>query len=382
MRLELVRLHRELKTTMIYVTHDQVEAMTMADRILVLNEGRVEQVASPLELYQNPASLFVAGFIGAPKMNLFEVARERAIEDRCRVTLFHGVALGVPALGAGIAAGAGSPSAFAPSTWPWNRAARWKARFRPSNTWDREPMFMHAWRMAASWWRRPPAIRPFAKASASAFHLSAEACHLFDAAGKRLERASWGVHHEGPAFLWRGRSSPGRIPLPDPAPGEARIRPQAVGICGTDAHIFRGEFPSAAPVVLGHEIGGVVDAVGGGVRGLREGDLVTVQPNTFCGACRYLPGRPRTSMRAHARLRRPHGWRIRRSHGGRRRNHLPPSGRHCRAHRLFRRTSGLRVHGMDRLAIRSGATVLVIGAGAVGLMLTRLARLAAPARSR
>jgi multiple sugar transport system ATP-binding protein len=74
MRLELVRLHRELKTTMIYVTHDQVEAMTMADRIVVLNGGKVEQTGSPLELYQKPASLFVAGFIGAPKMNFFEAA--------------------------------------------------------------------------------------------------------------------------------------------------------------------------------------------------------------------------------------------------------------------------------------------------------------------
>ena len=69
MRLELVRLHRELKTTMIYVTHDQTEAMTMADRIVVLNDGRVEQVGTPLELYNHPESLFVAGFIGAPKMN-------------------------------------------------------------------------------------------------------------------------------------------------------------------------------------------------------------------------------------------------------------------------------------------------------------------------
>jgi multiple sugar transport system ATP-binding protein len=74
MRLELVRLHRELKTTMIYVTHDQVEAMTMADRIVVLNGGKVEQTGSPLDLYQKPASLFVAGFIGAPKMNFLEAA--------------------------------------------------------------------------------------------------------------------------------------------------------------------------------------------------------------------------------------------------------------------------------------------------------------------
>ncbi|WP_102959081.1 ABC transporter ATP-binding protein [Mangrovicella endophytica] len=69
MRLEISELHQQLKTTMIYVTHDQVEAMTMADKIVVLNRGRVEQVGSPLELYRRPANLFVAGFIGSPKMN-------------------------------------------------------------------------------------------------------------------------------------------------------------------------------------------------------------------------------------------------------------------------------------------------------------------------
>ena len=69
MRLELKRLHGELGTTMIYVTHDQVEAMTLADRIVVLNGGVVEQVGAPLQLYHHPRNLFVAGFIGSPKMN-------------------------------------------------------------------------------------------------------------------------------------------------------------------------------------------------------------------------------------------------------------------------------------------------------------------------
>jgi len=70
MRYEFARLHGELKTTMIYVTHDQVEAMTLADRIVVLNSGRIEQVGAPMRLYESPANLFVAGFIGSPKMNL------------------------------------------------------------------------------------------------------------------------------------------------------------------------------------------------------------------------------------------------------------------------------------------------------------------------
>jgi multiple sugar transport system ATP-binding protein len=68
-RIEIARLHRDLGATMIYVTHDQVEAMTLADKIVVLNGGRVEQVGSPLDLYHNPRNLFVAGFIGSPTMN-------------------------------------------------------------------------------------------------------------------------------------------------------------------------------------------------------------------------------------------------------------------------------------------------------------------------
>ena len=74
MRVELEGLHQELQATMIYVTHDQVEAMTMADRIVVLNNGRVEQTGAPLDIYHRPQTEFVAGFIGAPSMNFLEVA--------------------------------------------------------------------------------------------------------------------------------------------------------------------------------------------------------------------------------------------------------------------------------------------------------------------
>ena len=74
MRMEISELHKKLETTMIYVTHDQVEAMTMADKIVVLQAGVIEQVGSPLELYRSPRNKFVAGFIGSPKMNLIEGA--------------------------------------------------------------------------------------------------------------------------------------------------------------------------------------------------------------------------------------------------------------------------------------------------------------------
>ena len=77
MRTEIKELHQRLKTTSVYVTHDQIEAMTMADRIVVMHDGVVEQVGEPLELYDNPANLFVAGFIGSPAMNFIDATIKR-----------------------------------------------------------------------------------------------------------------------------------------------------------------------------------------------------------------------------------------------------------------------------------------------------------------
>lgn len=85
MRLELARLHKKLGTTMIYVTHDQVEAMTLADRVVILNAGQIEQVGTPLELYRQPNSRFVAEFIGTPKMNLIPL--DKAHQQEANVTL-------------------------------------------------------------------------------------------------------------------------------------------------------------------------------------------------------------------------------------------------------------------------------------------------------
>ncbi|OFX22105.1 MAG: hypothetical protein A2V77_12895 [Anaeromyxobacter sp. RBG_16_69_14] len=95
-RLEIARLKDDLGATMIYVTHDQVEAMTLADRIVVLNAGRVAQVGSPLELYERPRDLFVAGFIGSPRMNLLPTVAESAIPGMVTVRLPGGAPLSVP----------------------------------------------------------------------------------------------------------------------------------------------------------------------------------------------------------------------------------------------------------------------------------------------
>src|SRR5215469_1930991 len=84
-RVEIANLHRLLKATIVYVTHDQVEAMTLADRIVVMNKGRIEQVGKPLDLYYEPANLFVAGFIGSPAMNFFPAAVESVSGGKARV---------------------------------------------------------------------------------------------------------------------------------------------------------------------------------------------------------------------------------------------------------------------------------------------------------
>lgn len=87
MRLHIARLHQEMKATMVYVTHDQVEAMTLADKIVVLRDGHIEQVGSPMELYFNPANQFVAGFIGSPKMNFIEAVVRKWHKDEITVVL-------------------------------------------------------------------------------------------------------------------------------------------------------------------------------------------------------------------------------------------------------------------------------------------------------
>ncbi|MFN8830766.1 MAG: ABC transporter ATP-binding protein [Labrys sp. (in: a-proteobacteria)] len=98
-RIEIGKLHQDLKSTMIYVTHDQVEAMTMADKIVVLNAGLIEQVGSPLELYHRPRNLFVAGFIGSPKMNFLKGEASAAEGGLIAVKLPGGATLRLPGRG-------------------------------------------------------------------------------------------------------------------------------------------------------------------------------------------------------------------------------------------------------------------------------------------
>jgi len=166
------------------------------------------------------------------------------------------------------------------------------------------------------------------------------------------------------------------LAVPEPRPGEVRLRPLAVGLCGTDAHIFRGEFPAPSPTVLGHEVAGVIDALGAGVKDLKEGDLVTVQPNTYCGVCRYCRmGREHLCSKLWAYGVHMNGGFAEAMVAAARVVYRLPSGMDARLACLAEPLACC-IHGMDRLATQSGSTVLVIGAGLIGLMLTRLARLA------
>ncbi|WP_129141811.1 ABC transporter ATP-binding protein [Modicisalibacter coralii] len=107
MRNEIARLHQRLGSTVIYVTHDQVEAMTLADKIVVLNGGRIEQVGSPQTLYQQPATQFVAGFIGSPTMNFLPATLREGGTDGCRVDVEGIGELSLPQSSQGLAPGTG-----------------------------------------------------------------------------------------------------------------------------------------------------------------------------------------------------------------------------------------------------------------------------------
>ncbi len=114
MRIELARLHEQLRATMIYVTHDQVEAMTMADKIVVLQSGRVEQVGSPLELYHHPVNLFVAGFMGSPRMNLLPATITASDQGGVTVAGPGGINVTVPVEPGGLVPGSAATLGIRP----------------------------------------------------------------------------------------------------------------------------------------------------------------------------------------------------------------------------------------------------------------------------
>ena len=177
-------------------------------------------------------------------------------------------------------------------------------------------------------------------------------------------------------FVGSGTLRLEEVPAPTPSAGQVLLHPLAVGVCGTDTHIIHGEFPSACPLTLGHEIGAIVAATGAGVQRVREGDLVTVEPHIYCTACRYcVMGMEHLCLQKKAFGVHLDGGLAEQLVVPERTVYPLPAGMDARLGCLAEPLA-CAVHGMDRLAMRSGTTVLVIGAGPVGLMLIRLARLA------
>ena len=186
MRTEIKELHQRLKTTSIYVTHDQIEAMTMADQIVVMRDGRVEQIGSPLELYDHPANMFVAGFIGSPAMNFLPGTLRRS-GGAARVELDDGTRLAAPARRRRQRRPAGRLRHAARAPARWRRAAASPARGRR----DRADRRRHLRRLpprrhgAAGGVPRAPRLR--ARQHDPPACPTSQRAHLFDAgSGARL----------------------------------------------------------------------------------------------------------------------------------------------------------------------------------------------------
>ena len=128
MRTEIKRVHQKVKTTTVYVTHDQVEAMTLADRVVVMNNGRIEQIGTPQELYHNPKTRFVAGFIGSPAMNFMPCTLEENGADLRRAHFRHHRAAGAGKPRGALSAGRRQGAHLRPAARAHHRAAPQRRR--------------------------------------------------------------------------------------------------------------------------------------------------------------------------------------------------------------------------------------------------------------
>ena len=189
MRIELARLHEALKATMIYVTHDQVEAMTLADQIVVLQGGIVEQAGTPLELYHHPNNLFVAGFIGSPKMNFLATTVAAVDGAGATVTLPGGGQVTVPVQPGRLKPGDGATLGIRPE------------HLRPGETGELSCEVMVVERLGGEtflYTQVPDQSMITIQADGEiptrvheriAVKINTDHCHLFDAGGVAVERA-------------------------------------------------------------------------------------------------------------------------------------------------------------------------------------------------
>jgi multiple sugar transport system ATP-binding protein len=190
MRYEFAGLHERLKTTMIYVTHDQIEAMTLADRIVVLNGGIIEQVGSPMALYEHPSNLFVAGFIGSPKMNLIPAEIALVGKGGASVTLAGGETIRVDVDAS--RAGPGDRVTLGVRPEHLTLAGKTNALSTKASFVETLGHATYAYVTLAGATETltvqlPGDVRP-AMGDALALHVTADQAHLFDADGMAFER--------------------------------------------------------------------------------------------------------------------------------------------------------------------------------------------------
>lgn len=164
--------------------------------------------------------------------------------------------------------------------------------------------------------------------------------------------------------------------VPEPGPGEVRIRVDACGLCGSDRHFFKGEVPTAIPITLGHEFAGIVDSVGSGVSRLRPGMLVTGDPNIVCGACEMCrAGRPNLCENlSMIGITRDGGFAQYLTMPETQGHELPPDL--PATHGAFCEPISCCIHAIDIARIQPGQSVAVLGGGVIGLIMLQLARLA------
>lgn len=190
MRLEFARLHSELKTTMIYVTHDQVEAMTLADKIVVLSAGNVEQVGTPNELYHAPANRFVAGFIGSPKMNFLDATVHSVGSEGLIVTLASGEKQAAAVEVGGAKTGDKVTVGVRPEHLHVSKGAgRLKANVMALESLG-DAAYLYAEHAAApdGLIARIPPLERHAHGDALQLTIAPDHCHVFDAAGNAFKR--------------------------------------------------------------------------------------------------------------------------------------------------------------------------------------------------
>jgi len=177
-------------------------------------------------------------------------------------------------------------------------------------------------------------------------------------------------------LLEPGRMAIVEVPKPTPGPGDLLVRVEACGICGSDRHMFRGEYPTAWPVTLGHEFAGIVEEVGAGVAGFAVGDRITGNPNIACGHCRFCrEHRPNLCETLSA-------IGVQRD-GGFAEYVLVPAGQAAKLpatldplHGAFTEPVSCCLHAIDVARIPRGGSVLILGGGVIGLLMVQLAVLA------